>query len=231
MMCRVIVTDGTAAWVGSDSGNVKRIELQTKQVTGGNTRCWLEHTHTLRHVAKSRRSSTVFGSTASADLDDLSRADSARASEMAASEEPAAGPVASRAHAGPVTAVEVHSCFVFTSGGTQSHPALHQWSPNGMLQHSHKLNQIGMCHLRLRCHSACQSGRQAEGSEPALLVHACTPSSSQQYMLEPFYNVGTILCYGMLHTNHSHSSNQSAGKLAENEVACVSTAALTATHA
>ena len=161
-MCRVIVTDGTAAWVGSDSGNVKRIELQTKQVTGGNTRCWLEHTHTLRHVAKSRRSSNVFGSTASADLDDLSRADSARASEMSVSEEPAAGPVAARAHAGPVTAVEVHSCFVFTSGGAQSHPALHQWSASGMLQHSHKLNQIGMSHLRLCCHSACQSEQQAE---------------------------------------------------------------------
>ncbi|DBA69568.1 TPA: hypothetical protein ACH3X2_012650 [Trebouxia sp. C0005] len=142
---RVIVTDGAAAWVGSDSGNVKRIELQSKQVTGGSTKCWLEHTHTLRHQAKRRRSSTVFSSTASAELDDLSRADSARASEdYTAGEEPAVGTVGVRAHSGAVTAVEAHQSLVFTSGGSPSHPALHQWAQNGMLQHTQKLKDLGV---------------------------------------------------------------------------------------
>jgi len=141
------VTDGAAAWVGSDSGNVKRIELQSDQVTGGSTKCWLEHTHTLRHQAKRRRSSTVFSSTASAELDDLSRVDSARASEdyTAGEEQPAVGIVGVRAHAGPVTAVEAHQNLVFTSGGSPSHPALHQWAHNGVLQHSHKLTDLGTC--------------------------------------------------------------------------------------
>jgi len=143
----VIVTDGAAAWVGSDSGNVKRIELQSDQVTGGSTKCWLEHTHTLRHQAKRRRSSTVFSSTASAELDDLSRVDSARASEdyTAGEEQPAVGIVGVRAHAGPVTAVEAHQNLVFTSGGSASYPALHQWAQNGVLQHSQKLKELGKC--------------------------------------------------------------------------------------
>ncbi|KAL0047223.1 hypothetical protein WJX82_010034 [Trebouxia sp. C0006] len=91
---RVIVTDGAAAWVGSDSGNVKRIELQSNQVT--------------------------------------------------ACEEPAVGIVGVRAHAGPVTAVEVHQNLVFTSGGSASYPALHQWAQNGVLQHSQKLKELGV---------------------------------------------------------------------------------------
>ncbi|DBB01174.1 hypothetical protein WJX77_003342 [Trebouxia sp. C0004] len=143
---RVIATDGAAAWVGSDSGNVKRIELQSNQVTGGGSaKCWLEHTHTFRHQAKRRRSSTVFSSTASAELDDLSRADSARVcKDYTAGEEPAVGTIGVRAHAGPVTAVEAHQNLVFTSGGSPSHPALHQWAQNGMLQHSQKLKDIGV---------------------------------------------------------------------------------------
>lgn len=141
------MTNGAAAWVGSDSGNVKRIELQSDQVIGDSTKCWLEHTQTLRHQAKRRRSSTVFSSTASAELDDLSRVDSARASEdyTAGEEQPAAGIVGVRAHTGPVTAVETHKNFVFTSGGSPSYPALHQWVQNGMLQHSQKLKDLGIC--------------------------------------------------------------------------------------
>ena len=139
------MSDGAAAWVGSDSGNVKRIELLSNQVTGGRTKCWLEHTHTLRHQAKRRRSSTVFSSTASAELDDFSRVNSARASEdyTAGEEQPAVATVGVRAHAGPVTAVETHKNFVFSSGGSSSYPALHQWAHDGMLQHSQKLQELG----------------------------------------------------------------------------------------
>ena len=139
------MSDGAAAWVGSHSGNVKRIELLSNQVTGGSTKCWLEHTHTLRHQAKRRRSSTVFSSTASAELDDFSRVNSARASEdyTAGEEQPAVATVGVRAHAGPVTAVETHKNFVFSSGGSSSYPALHQWAHDGMLQHSQKLQELG----------------------------------------------------------------------------------------
>jgi len=208
------VTDGAAAWVGSDSGNVKRIELQSNQVTGGSTKCWLEHTHTLRHQAKRRRSSTVFSSTASAELDDLSRAESARASEdYTAGEEPAVGTVGVRAHAGPVTAVEAHRNLVFTSGGSPSHPALHQWAQNGMLQHSQKLKELGTCSAGLlfpalaAVWSASPGINHCPHPPPpppppylAFAAQALTACASRQYIL---MNATAIACLA-LHAHKIH---------------------------
>lgn len=205
--CRVIVCDGQgAAWVGSDSGNVKRIELHRKQTTDGNTKLWLEHTHTLRHPAKSRRSSIVFSSTASAELDDLSRADSAHASEDdSATEDPGPGTAGVRAHSGPVTAVETYRNFVFTSGGTHSSCALHQWTQNGMLHHSHKLKELGkphITHVRLRVlislttpfagpwstavsHLYALSDTQNRWVLLAALIHASVPAEMESSIKTP----------------------------------------------
>ena len=144
-MHRVIVSDGQgAAWVGSDSGNVRRVELKRKEITAGKTQLWLEKMYTLKHHPKSRRSSTQFGSATSTELDDLSRADSARASEdFAAAEEPAIAP-GSKAHAGPVTAIETHRNTVYTSGGSPGTAALNEWTHGGALHHAHKLRELGM---------------------------------------------------------------------------------------
>lgn len=195
------MTDGAAAWVGSDSGNVKRIELQSKQVTGGSTKCWLEHTHTLRHQAKRRRSSTVFSSTASAELDDLSRADSARASEdYTAGEEPAVGTVGVRAHSGAVTAVEAHQSLVFTSGGSPSHPALHQWAQNGMLQHTQKLKDLGTCSAGLLY------GPQPPLAPPlhwTFAAQALTACASRQYSLMNATALPCLACLA-LHAHRIH---------------------------
>ena len=141
----MLVTDGQgAAWAGSGSGNVKRIDLRRVQATGGSTTFTLEHVSTLRHQGKSRRSSIAFSSSASAELDDLSRAGSAHASDdMSAVEEPHMVTAGVRAHTGPVTAIETHRNWIFTSGGTQSSSALHQWTRNGGLHHSHKLKDLG----------------------------------------------------------------------------------------
>lgn len=140
---RVIVSDGQgAAWVGSDSGNVRRLELKQKEVTAGKTQLCLENVFTLKHSPKSRRSSIQLGSTTSTELDDLSRADSVRASEDFA-EEPAIAP-GSRAHAGPVTAIETHRNTVYTSGGSPGTAALHEWTQNGAMHHAHKLRELGM---------------------------------------------------------------------------------------
>ena len=142
---RVIVSDGQgAAWVGSDSGNVRRIELKHKEVTGGKTQLWLENVFTLQHHPKSRRSSIQLGSATSTEPDDLSRADSARASEdFASAEEPAVAP-GSKAHAGPVTTIEMHRNTVYTSGGSPGTAALHEWTQAGALHHAHKLRELGM---------------------------------------------------------------------------------------
>ena len=140
----MIVSDGQgAAWVGSDSGNVRRVELKHKEVTAGKTRLWLESVFTLKHHPKSRRTSTQLGSATSLDLDDLSRADSARASEdFTSAEEPATAP-GTKAHAGPVTAIEMHRNTVYTSGGSTGTAALHEWTQGGALHHAHKLRELG----------------------------------------------------------------------------------------
>lgn len=140
---RVIVSDGQgAAWVGSESGNVKRVDLKRKDVTASKAQLWLEHIFTLRHHPKSRRCSTQLGSAASTELDDLSRAGSARASEDFAAEEPAIAP-GSKAHAGPVTAIETYRNTVYTSGGSPGAAALHEWTQGGTLHHAHKLRELG----------------------------------------------------------------------------------------
>lgn len=142
---RVIVSDGQgAAWIGSDSGNVRCVELKRKEVTAGKIQLWLENVFTLKHHPKSRRSSIQLGSATSSELDDLSRAGSARASEdFASAEEPAAAP-GSKAHAGPVTAIEMHRNIVYTSGGLPGTAALHEWTQGGALHHAHKLRELGM---------------------------------------------------------------------------------------
>lgn len=125
---------------------MKRIDLCSKQATGVATRLWLEHNMTLRPQPKSRRSSAGLHPAVSADLEDqLARADSARASEEshANSEGGGAGAVGMRAHAGAVAAVETRGLLIFTSGGTQSTAALHQWGQNGILHRSHKLKDLG----------------------------------------------------------------------------------------
>lgn len=140
---RVIVSDGQgAAWVGSESGNVRRVELKRKEVTANKAQLSLESIFTLRHHPKSRRCSTQLGSSASTELDDMSRAGSARASEDFASEEPAIAP-GSKAHAGPVTAIEMHRNTVYTSGGSPGAAALHEWTQGGFLHHAHKLRELG----------------------------------------------------------------------------------------
>lgn len=152
--------------MGSDAGNVKRIELRSKQVSGGKVVLWLEHVFTLKRQPKLRRSSTQLRSVASTEMDDLSRADSARASEDSAlPEEPAAAvQPGSRAHAGPVTAIQVHRNAVYTSGGSQGAAALHEWTQGGTLHHSHSLKELG----KLCCQSsACLVSRESL----ALLVH------------------------------------------------------------
>ena len=142
-MNRVIVTDGQgAAWVGSESGNVRRVELKRKEVAAGKAQLWLENLFTLRHHPKSRRGSTNLASVASTELDDLSRAGSARASEDFAAEEPPIAP-GSKAHAGPVTAIEMHRNTVYTSGGSPGAAALHEWTQGGLLHHAHKLRELG----------------------------------------------------------------------------------------
>ena len=49
LCCRVIETDedGTA-WIGSEAGNVKRVELKTSKLEGGGARQWLEFSTTLK---------------------------------------------------------------------------------------------------------------------------------------------------------------------------------------
>ena len=49
LCCRVIETDedGTA-WIGSEAGNVKRVELKTSKLEGGGARQWLEPSTTLK---------------------------------------------------------------------------------------------------------------------------------------------------------------------------------------
>ncbi|KAL3162493.1 hypothetical protein ABBQ32_010154 [Trebouxia sp. C0010 RCD-2024] len=141
---KVIVSDGQgAAWVGSESGNVRRVELKRKEVTANKAQLSLESIFTLRHHPKSRRCSTQLGSSASTELDDMSRAGSARASEDFASEEPAIAP-GSKAHAGPVTAIEMHRNTVYTSGGSPGAAALHEWTQGGFLHHAHKLRELGV---------------------------------------------------------------------------------------
>lgn len=141
---RVIISDGQgAAWVGSDSGNVRRVELKYKALTTGKPQLCLENVFTLKHHPKSRRSSTQLGSTTSTELDDLSRADSTRASDdFISAEEPASAP-GSKAHAGPVTAIEMHRNTVYTSGGWPGTAALHEWTQGGALHHAHKLRELG----------------------------------------------------------------------------------------
>lgn len=129
--------------MGSDSGNIKCIELKSKEVTGGKPILWLEHVFTLKHQPKSRRSSTQFGSAASTEFDEISRGGSVRASEdEAIAEEPAVTP-GSKAHAGPVTAIEIHMSTVFTSGGSPGTAALHEWTQGGSLHHMHRLKDLG----------------------------------------------------------------------------------------
>ena len=165
----MIVTDGQGtAWVGSDSGNVKRIELKSKQVTGSRPALWLEHVLTLKHLPKSRRSSAQFGSATSTELDDLSRAESGHASDdLAAADEPATAP-GSKAHAGPVTAVEVHRNTLYTSGGSQGAAALHEWTQAGTLHHAHKLKDLGML---LHCLILHSNNQQRELQAGACAMH------------------------------------------------------------
>ena len=158
---RAITSDGQgAAWVGSDAGNVKRIELRSKQVSGGRIVLWLEHVFTLKHQPKSRNSSTQLRSIPSAEMDDLSRADSARASEDSAlQEEPAPAVLpGSKAHAGSVTAIQVHRNAVYTSGGSQGAAALHEWTQGGMLHHAHKLRDLGTATSPV-IHRSCEQSK------------------------------------------------------------------------
>ena len=142
--CRAIATDDHgAAWIGSEAGNVKRVELCSKDVANGKPALFLEHSLTLRHQPKSRRSSTTFSN--AADMDDLTRADSARGSADShpTSEGAPTGNLGVRAHTGPVTAVEAQGSLLFTAGGNQNTAALHQWGQSGVLHRSHKLKDLG----------------------------------------------------------------------------------------
>ena len=183
--CRAIATDGHgAAWIGSEAGNVKRIELCSKEVPNGRPALFLEHSLTLRHQAKSRRSSTTFSHAASADMDDLMRADSARASADAdshpTSEGAPTGTLGVRAHTGPVTAVEAKGSFLFTAGGNHNTAALHQWGQSGMLHRSHKLKDLGEA-------ASCSSTRQ-----PVPLGISLCPSHSTVSVL---YDIQRSPCY------------------------------------
>lgn len=165
---RVIISDGQgAAWVGSDSGNVRRVELKYKNFTAGKPQLCLENVFTLKHHPKSRRTSTQLGSTTSTELDDMSRADSTRASEdFISTEEPASAP-GSKAHSGPVTAIEMYRNTLYTSGGSPGTAALHEWTQGGALHHAHKLRELG---------TAC--------SCPSLMNHAparCPPCNAVRH--------------------------------------------------
>lgn len=48
-----------------------------------------------------------------------------------------------KAHAGPVTAMELHGGRVFTSGGTQNYSALIEWDVSGTVLHTHDLRDLG----------------------------------------------------------------------------------------
>lgn len=164
---RVIVSDGQgAAWVGSEHGNVRRVELKRKEVTGGKAQLWLENVFTLKHHPKSRRSSVQLGSTTSTEMDDLSPADSARASEgYAVAEEPAVAP-GSKAHAGPVTAIEMYRNTVYTSGGSPDTAALHEWTQGGALHHAHKLKELGRVHESNHFYPLKQFANVSKSSRP-----------------------------------------------------------------
>ena len=179
--CRAISTDRHgAAWIGSEAGNVKRIDLCSKQVTGSETKVWLEHNLTLRHVPKSRRSSTNFSHAASADMDELAKTDLPRkcsGESIPGSEGGTAGnPSGVRAHNGPVTAVETKGQFVFSSGGSQSTAVLHQWGQNGMLHRSHKLGDLGENVLWQFLHAPCP-GTSPAANHQQQFVPSCLSRS------------------------------------------------------
>ena len=159
--CRAIATDSHgAAWIGSEAGNVKRIDLCSKQVTGSETKVWLELNLTLRPLPKSRRSSITFSHAASSDMDELAKADFGRKNSAESNTASEAGTNGAgggfRAHTGPVAAIATKGQFVFTSGGPQSSAMLHQWGQNGTLHRSHKLADLGEEFCPVWCDTFCQ---------------------------------------------------------------------------
>lgn len=147
LSCRVIVTDARGtAWVGSESGNVRRICLVPSQDADSPHRFTLDVAHTFkRYSTSSRSASQQLCSSEDMPADDFSRADSAHhAEDLTGSEEgSAAGLTGVKAHAGPVSAIEVHKGRVFTSGGTQKSATLIEWDIAGTMLHSHDLKELG----------------------------------------------------------------------------------------
>lgn len=156
LVCRVIVTDeqGTA-WVGSESGNVRRVTLKQGQDPNSTQYLSLEVAQTFKRNSSSRSTSQRLGSSSMESIpDDFSRVDSAHPTDdpLGSDEGSAGGSTGGlagglagvKAHAGPVSAIEIHKGRVFTSGGTQSSAALIEWDSKGVMVHTHNLKELGM---------------------------------------------------------------------------------------
>ena len=156
LVCRVIVTDeqGTA-WVGSESGNVRRVTLKQGPDPNSTQPLSLEVAQTFKRYSTSRSTSQRLGSSSMESIpDDFSRVDSAHPTDDPlgsdkGSAEGSTGGLAGglagiKAHAGPVSAIEIHKGHVFTSGGTQNSAALIEWDSKGMMVHTHNLKELGM---------------------------------------------------------------------------------------